>query len=491
MARRFIAANQNRLANAVIPNVSPFTWACWFQPDGTSTETMVSTGVITTAWQYRALWCDNSGLNMGAVASILNIQNATSLTAPIANAWNHGVGIEAATNDRRVYLNNVRGTDNLNNASPNIPTWTGLGVTVRNPLDFFLNGLLGEVIIWDAALNDKEVSALYHGERPYNIRPANLLRWWPLAEPDGDAQDYSGRKEWLGEGGTSTIPFERHPPVPPQWGGAVYFPVPAAPPQEFVIDAEAGAYAKTGTDAALVRELQIAAEAGGYNQTGAEAALLLDAVVDADAGAYTILGSDVGLERQFTLALDPGAYAKTGTDVTFEIERAVMADTGAYGLTGTPATLARDYIFDADPGAYAKTGTVAGLFRDLLVNADVGAYGLTGTDVTFLIDYVLAADTGIYTWTGAPVDFNEAFVMMAEAGAYDWIGTDVALLKDYIFDVNTGLYVYQGKAADLRYSEEVEGPRGVIVRPQPPKPNDDRDMQDFLFLLNQILGRDR
>ena len=42
-----------------------------------------------------------------------------------------------------------------------------------------------------------------------------------------------------------------------------------------------------------------------------------------------------------------------------------------------------------------------------------------------------------------------------------------------------------------RPSEEVEGPRGVIVRPQPPKPNDDRDMQDFLFLLNQILGRDR
>ena len=489
MARRFVRANSERLSSTVIPAITPYTWSAWFKLDVSDVETLVSTGLSTAAWDYRALWCNDTGLFFGAAATIFNIVNAQSLTAPIVGAWNHAVGVEAAINDRRVYLNGVRGIDNTTSCSPATPNLFSLGVTVRSPFDFFHNGSLGEVGCWGAALNDNEVWALFNGERMYNIRPADLLRWYTLQENGGIALDYSGRKQALTEIGS--IEYAPHPPVPPQWGGAVYFPVPSAPPQEFVIDADAGAYAKTGTDAALVRELQIAAEAGGYNQTGAEAALLLDAVVNADAGAYTILGSDVGLEKQFTLALDAGSYAKTGTDAAFEIERAVMADAGAYGLTGTPATLARDYLFDAEAGAYTKTGTAAGLFRDLLVNADAGAYNQTGVDVTFLIDYVLAAETGAYVWTGAPVDFNEAFVMMAEAGAYDLTGTDVALLRDYVFDVNTGLYVYQGKAADLKYSEEVEGPRGVIVRPRPPQPNDDRDLQDFLFLINQILGRDR
>ena len=92
---------------------------------------------------------------------------------------------------------------------------------------------------------------------------------------------------------------------------------------------DAGSYAVTGTDAALLFDRVLACDPGVYTITGTDATLTYDGAdpsLDCDAGVYTLTGTDAALLYHRVLACDPGVYTITGTDATLTKSTTVTLD---------------------------------------------------------------------------------------------------------------------------------------------------------------------
>ncbi len=106
------------------------------------------------------------------------------------NEWVHVVGTYSS-GTVSLYLNGQSLGSATYAFSPNTgcPMRIGAGYTEGVP-QFFFNGLLSNLQIYNSSLSSNEVSALYNegiGGAPVKLN--NLVGWWPL---NGDAKDYSG-----------------------------------------------------------------------------------------------------------------------------------------------------------------------------------------------------------------------------------------------------------------------------------------------------------
>lgn len=94
----------------------------------------------------------------------VNVDGATTLTSD-GTTWYHVVGVFRAGSDMEVYVNGVSDGVNSTSIPASINSSTGaftLGVQslVAGPFDLY-DGLLQDVIIWNVALSDANVDALY------------------------------------------------------------------------------------------------------------------------------------------------------------------------------------------------------------------------------------------------------------------------------------------------------------------------------------------
>jgi len=205
------------------------------------------------------------------------------------------------------------------------------------------------------------------------------------------------------------------PQVPQDNAGALLSKVSAARS----LDAEAGSFALTGTDADLQRGWLVGADAGSYAITGADATLQRTWTVTAEAGAFTLNGTDAGLQLGRMVAADAGSYAITGATASLLHGRMVAADAGSFTLNGTDASLQLGRMVAADAGSYALTGVDADLIKASGRNvvAGAGSYNLTGTDATLAFTaYVLAADGGSYELTGTSADLQYGAITTTTTG---------------------------------------------------------------------------
>lgn len=221
MARRNSGSTGTYLSlGAAVVTAAPFSVSCWVYPENTA-DLMCPFGIARTIssndrdwWRFllrgdtndRVQWQARSDLNgQGAVW-------AENTTAFSANTWHHLLGVEAASNDRRVYLDGGGKGTNTGTVTPE-PTSTHafLSEYASNGFQFPMAGRVCEIAVWNVSLNDAEAAALAAGVSPRRIRPESLQLYLPVLGLDSPEPDYSGNNRNFSL--TGTLPQADHAPV--------------------------------------------------------------------------------------------------------------------------------------------------------------------------------------------------------------------------------------------------------------------------------------
>jgi len=191
-----------------------------------------------------------------------------------------------------------------------------------------------------------------------------------------------------------------------------------------VVAASSGSYAVDGpSDAfgpgfgsgmqhgtALLYDRLIDATAGSYAITGTDASLYTGKTLAAASGAYSVNGTDVSLEYGFLVDAAGGSYAVTGTDVSLLYGHSISVSTGSYSINGTALSFLRTYTLDASGGGYTITGTDVSLehFQDRSITAGAGSYAVTGTDASLLYASIIDASSGAYHLGGVKAQLTRS-----------------------------------------------------------------------------------
>ena len=182
MAYSLNGSNQYLSANAPVNGTAkPFTLACWFN------------STTTTANQYLVTLCPASGNAWGisahgAVAGdpIIALHTSTleakTTTGYSANTWTHACGVFSAATSRTAHINagssnTTTGAEGSALAATNIIIGS---IRFNGAFSQYLNGLIAEVGVWNAALTADEIASLADGMTCDKVRPQSLVFYAPL-----------------------------------------------------------------------------------------------------------------------------------------------------------------------------------------------------------------------------------------------------------------------------------------------------------------------
>ncbi len=185
MSRFFVRASSQRLVKDGTPPVTaaPLTVACWFRKnnntDGASLVALADQSANTDRFLLEA-----RGSGPGRTIRWLSINGGTdsaeTSTAWTVDTWHHACGVEAASNDRRVYLD---GGGKVTDSGAGTPTPIDRLVVGADFTGSFVNHMGGDiahVAMWNVALTDAEIASLAAGLNPKKMRPDNLVFYAPL-----------------------------------------------------------------------------------------------------------------------------------------------------------------------------------------------------------------------------------------------------------------------------------------------------------------------
>lgn len=220
MSRLFDDALSQYLEVAVpVVTTTPFTIACWFYADAVALDHNLVT-IADTAGGADRHWLDVSSADKVQANSRLgsSVSALTSTTISI-NTWHLAVGVWAAANDRRVFLDGGgKGTDTGSRSPTGLDT-TAIGRRVDNTPDEYWSGRIAEVLLLNVALSDAEVAALMN-VRLSTVRPRDQAGYWPLWGLHSTEIDLSGNgNEMIVTGATKAD----HAPVTlwtPKWAAS-------------------------------------------------------------------------------------------------------------------------------------------------------------------------------------------------------------------------------------------------------------------------------
>lgn len=197
----------------------PMTFACWFNQDSAANQTLISMSDSTAASHYFDLLALSTGVirfraNAGGAAV-----NANTSTTYTAGQWGHACGVATSATDRAVFLNGGGKGTNATSRSPTTNTTAFAALITSGGASQPFNGLMCDVAIWNVALSDADVAALY-ASGPLMVRPASLVTYLPMirgrtiALVGGQTYTVSGNPQ----PGTSHAPVKRRirPYVPEQ-----------------------------------------------------------------------------------------------------------------------------------------------------------------------------------------------------------------------------------------------------------------------------------
>jgi hypothetical protein len=214
MSRLFDDASLDYLedSNAIL-TAAPFTWSIWFRADD-DTDNFLVLGTLTQGgvdehffrWRIRIV----DGQINWRVEESGSVGQVITTAGPSINVWHHAVAVEAASNDRRIYLDGSnKGTDTSTVVPTGINT-TSIGrLDDGTPGDNF-SGDLAHAAVWNVALTDQEVATLAAGVSPLRVRRDSLVGYWPI---NGQSPEYNV----MGTGINLTVngtTISEEPPIP-------------------------------------------------------------------------------------------------------------------------------------------------------------------------------------------------------------------------------------------------------------------------------------
>lgn len=181
----FALNGTNRFLTATTPITAvPITVSCWFFANNNTVNmalVVLENDSGTHRFDLQALGAvTNDPIQCAAASGGLG-SNARTSTGFAANTWNHACGVQSANNSRTAYLNAGGQVSNTAVQAPIGISVLKIGSTnVSGTNSNFLNGLIAEVGIWNAALTAAEVASLAKGMTCDKIRPQSLVFYAPL-----------------------------------------------------------------------------------------------------------------------------------------------------------------------------------------------------------------------------------------------------------------------------------------------------------------------
>lgn len=184
MAYEFDGIDDYIEATSAVVTAVPLTMACWVNPDNTTANhapLAVSADTGLERWILQLA----GGISGDPVRAFAqgggSLASASSASGFTANTWQHAAARFSANNNRRAYLNGVGGTANTTSITPTGVNRTNIGCNFGSGARAgFHDGEIAEVGIWNVALEDDEIAALYKGFRCSLIRPKNLVFYAPI-----------------------------------------------------------------------------------------------------------------------------------------------------------------------------------------------------------------------------------------------------------------------------------------------------------------------
>ena len=180
-------------ANSVLNPTGDYTVAAWFKQEGNNTANTwqsvitsrmkVSNGnakgyvmYLRPTTNYLDYWKGHDGGGSGWESNLTNSQSTWKTNGggdPGTPGWNYWVIRFNGSDEMDLFLDGVlikslTSSRNLNRQNTTRPTRIGAGTTEDDTAQFFFNGKIDDVAVWDEALTDAEISALYNsGETLY------------------------------------------------------------------------------------------------------------------------------------------------------------------------------------------------------------------------------------------------------------------------------------------------------------------------------------
>lgn len=194
MALSFTAASSQYITNANAVVGPPFSISAWIRPITFTTPLNVFSMFGTTSDRYYSLWY-RGDMSSGTIQAQCwnggNNPSANTSTAFSTATWHHIAGTYFVTGgsfEVEVWLDGDGYANNTQTPfTPPTVTGTFIGANGFVP-NFFFNGKIAEVTVYNVRLTSGEVSALATGINSYAVRPGSIVGYWPLIgvspEPD-------------------------------------------------------------------------------------------------------------------------------------------------------------------------------------------------------------------------------------------------------------------------------------------------------------------
>lgn len=188
MAYNFVRVNSSVISGNVPIIDYPLTISCWFNTSLTNTNQILvglyDTGNVSNC---ALLLRPTALLSVSSRASSSTVF-ANSSASHSTNIWHHACGVWSSSSSRSVYLDasNV-GTNTTTRALNGIQNINIGNSTIVASVG--LQGNIGEIGIWDLALDARDIVSLSKSLSPRLIKPNNLIFYSPLIR---NTYDYTG-----------------------------------------------------------------------------------------------------------------------------------------------------------------------------------------------------------------------------------------------------------------------------------------------------------
>lgn len=180
MAYQFNGTNQ-RLSCASAPVTAiPLTLACWFYQTTVAAGGLVSLHDAQGSSNNFILMIDGTSLFAYAQNSGGPVAGISATSSPQNSTWHHGCAVFTSSTSRTVYLDGGNEATNTTSRTPLGINRLSVGALWFGSFSNFLNGIVGEVGVWNVALTKPEIASLAKGITCNKVRPQNLSFYAPL-----------------------------------------------------------------------------------------------------------------------------------------------------------------------------------------------------------------------------------------------------------------------------------------------------------------------
>ena len=204
MAYDFNGTNQFLEVGSAVVN-RPCTMAVWAYLDNVILPRDLVSVSSKTALAVLRLNVNGTQFRIADQGNVNAVANGGTVSA---NVWNHYAGVFVSGSSRTPYTNGVAGAENTTTVAAITPTFTNIGAFYAGTATAiqFMDGLIAEVGIWNAALTVAEIASLSKGMICDKIRPQSLVFYAPLVR---DLNDQKGGLTIINNNGATVAAHPR------------------------------------------------------------------------------------------------------------------------------------------------------------------------------------------------------------------------------------------------------------------------------------------